>query len=177
MWEVDPAAWRRTIEVNLVGPFLVARAVLPAMIRRGRGRIINMSSGASIMRGGYTYFSAYGSSKAGLNRLTETLATEVASFGISVFAVHPGAVRTEMLQGNFNEELEKLVPGRAERLWAHNTPIERSASLCLFLASGAADGLSGAYLGVNDDVESLACRADEIRERDLYKMRINRLDP
>jgi NAD(P)-dependent dehydrogenase (short-subunit alcohol dehydrogenase family) len=175
MWEVDPEAWRRTIDVNLVGPFLTIRAVLPGMLRRGRGRIINVSSGAGIMPGGFTGFSAYGASKVGLNRITETLASEAKAFGISVFAVGPGVIRTDMLREVVSERLEKMAPGRAARMWATNDSFEPITSLCLQLASGAADNLSGRYLSVRDDLPDLISRADEIRARDLYTMRINKL--
>jgi NAD(P)-dependent dehydrogenase (short-subunit alcohol dehydrogenase family) len=175
LWEIDPEMWRRTIEVNLYGQFLVTRTVLPGMIERARGRIVNMSSAAGNAPGGYTYFSAYAASKAGLNRMTETLANEVKDYGISVFAIHPGGVHTDILRTNFDHELEKLVPGRAERMWATDTPVEKCVSLCLYLVSGEADALTGSYLTIDDDVAELSRRADEIRERDLYKTRVNRL--
>ena len=175
LWQIDPEMWRRTIEVNLFGQFLVTRTVMPGMIERRRGRIVNMSSAAGSAPGGYTYFSAYAASKAGLNRMTETLANEAKEYGISVFAIHPGGVHTDILKTNFDPELEKLVPGRAERMWATDTPVEKSVELCLFLVSGAADGLSGAYLTIDDDVAEVARRADEVQSQDLYRPRVNRL--
>jgi NAD(P)-dependent dehydrogenase (short-subunit alcohol dehydrogenase family) len=175
LWEIDPEMWRRTIEVNLFGQFLVTRTVLPGMIERRKGRIVNMSSAAGSTPGGYTYFSAYASSKSGLNRMTETLASEVKDYGITVFAIHPGGVHTDVLRTNFDPDLEKLVPGRAERMWATDTPVEKSVNLCLFLVSGDADWLSGGYLTVDDDVEDLLRRKDEVTQRDLYKMRVNKL--
>ena len=175
LWQIDPEMWRRTIEVNLFGQFLVTRTVLPGMIERRRGHIVNMSSAAGSAPGGYTYFSAYAASKAGLNRMTETLANEVKDYGISVFAIHPGGVHTDVLRTNFDPELEKLVPGRAARMWASDTPVEKSVALCRFLVLGAGDALSGSYVTVEDDIAELARRADEIRERDLYKMRVKRL--
>ena len=175
LWQIDPEMWRRTIEVNLYGQFLVTRTVLPGMIERQRGRIVNMSSLAGSSPGGYTYFSAYASSKAGLNRMTETLASEVKDYGIKVFAIHPGGVHTDILKTNFDPDLEKLVPGRAERMWSVDTPVERAVELCTFLVSGKADALSGAFLTVEDDMNELVRRIDEVVERDLYKTRVNRL--
>jgi len=175
LWEIDPEMWARTIEVNLIGQFFVTRTVLPGMIERRRGRIVNMSSAAGAAPGGYTYFSAYAASKAGLNRMTETLSNEVKEYGISVFAIHPGGVHTDILRTNFDPELEKLVPGRAERMWASDTPVEKSVNLCLNLVSGIADALTGSYLTIDDDVEELARRSDEVVQRDLYKLRVNKL--
>ena len=175
LWEIDPEMWRRTIEVNLYGQFLVTRTVLQGMVARRKGRIVNMSSAAAVVPGGYTYFSAYASAKAGLNRMTETLASELKDYGISVFAIHPGGVRTDILRTNLDPDLEKWVPGRAERMWATDTPVERSVNLCLQLVSGMADALTGAYLTIDDDVEELSRRSDEVLQRDLYKARVYKL--
>lgn len=175
LWEIDPEMWRRTIEVNLVGQFLVTRTVLPGMIERGRGHIVNMSSAAAVVPGGYTYFSAYASAKAGLNRMTETLASELRGMGVYVYAIHPGGVHTDILRTNFDPDLEKLVPGRADRMWSTDTPVEKSVVLCRQLVSGLADELTGCYLTIDDDIEDLARRAAEVRERDLYRLRINKI--
>ena len=175
LWEIDPEMWRRTIEVNLYGQFLVTRTVLPGMIARRRGHIVMVSSVAATVPGGYTYFSAYASAKAGLNRMTETLASELKEHGVSVFAIHPGGVHTDILRTNFDPDLEKLVPGRADRMWSSDTPVEKSVNLCLRLVSGDADALTGAFVTVDDDIEDLIRRSDEVVKRDLYKLRINKL--
>ena len=147
------------------------------MVERRQGCIINISSGASILAGGYTGFSAYGASKAALNRITETVATEAKELGISVFAIHPGVVHTDLLKMNFDPSVESLAPGRAARMWDVDDPPDKPAALCVFLASGAADALSGSYLSVNDDVQELARKVEEIKAKDLYKMRVKRLEP
>ena len=93
-WEVDPDAWWRCVEVNLRGPYLCARAVLPGMVARRAGRIVNIASvaaAAPIPDG-----TAYASSKAALVRLTDSLAAETAEYGVGVFAVDPGNVATGM---------------------------------------------------------------------------------
>ena len=92
--EVDAAAWARAIEVNLVGTFLCCRAVLPTMIARRRGRIVNMSGGGATAP--LARFSAYAASKAAVVRLTETLAEEVAGDGVQVNAIAPGAIDTSL---------------------------------------------------------------------------------
>lgn len=93
-WEVDPAQWRRLIDVNLIGPFLCTRAILPQMLDRGDGHIINVTSGAATKN--YVGWSAYGSSKAALDRLTGVLAQEVEGRNIVVCGVNPGVTDTGM---------------------------------------------------------------------------------
>jgi NAD(P)-dependent dehydrogenase (short-subunit alcohol dehydrogenase family) len=83
-WDVDPAAWWRTFEVNMRGAFLCARAVLPGMLTRQRGRIVNISSGAAVRW--YPALDAYCASKAALTQWTRCLARETQAHGIAVFA-------------------------------------------------------------------------------------------
>ena len=92
--EYDVEKWDYTIAVNLRGPFLMAKAVLPVMIRGGGGSIINVSS--SIGRGAYANFAAYAASKWGLEGLTQTLAAESASRKVRVNSVEPGYVATKL---------------------------------------------------------------------------------
>jgi NAD(P)-dependent dehydrogenase (short-subunit alcohol dehydrogenase family) len=86
--------WDYTIAVNLRGPFLVTRAVLPLMIKQKNGSIINVSS--SIGRGAYANFIAYATSKWGLEGFTQTLAAEVRSYNIRANSVEPGYVATKL---------------------------------------------------------------------------------
>ena len=95
-WETDPDDWWRCLEVNLRGPMLCARAVLPGMIARGGGRIVNVASGAGTFA--IPYLGAYVTSKTALIRFTEILALETAPHGIKVFAIEPGTVRTSMAE-------------------------------------------------------------------------------
>jgi NAD(P)-dependent dehydrogenase (short-subunit alcohol dehydrogenase family) len=94
MIELDVKKWDYTMAVNLRGPFLVTRAVLPIMIKQKSGSIINVSS--SIGRGAYANFLAYGTSKWGLEGFTQTLAAEARSANIRVNSVEPGYVATKM---------------------------------------------------------------------------------
>lgn len=91
----DPAAWRRTVETNLLGTLHCARAVLPSMIERKYGRIVNLSGGGAASA--RPFFGAYAASKAGVVRLTETLAHELQGVDVRVNAVAPGALNTRML--------------------------------------------------------------------------------
>lgn len=92
--ELEVRKWDYTIAVNLRGPFLVTRAVLPIMIRRKSGSIINVSS--SIGRSAYANFAAYAASKWGLEGLTQTVAAEVGARNIRVNSVEPGYVATKL---------------------------------------------------------------------------------
>jgi NAD(P)-dependent dehydrogenase (short-subunit alcohol dehydrogenase family) len=173
LWESDPEEWWRCVEVNLRGPFLAIRAVLPAMMERGQGRIINISSrSAGIPSPGR---SEYAASKAALVRMTDTLAEEVKDYGVKVFAVHPGRVPTEASQ--------RFLASPAGQAWSETAgavlkqleaPPERCADLCVLLASGRADGLNGRFLSIFDDVEDIARKAEDVQRDDTYALRLRK---
>jgi 3-oxoacyl-[acyl-carrier protein] reductase len=111
--DVDADSFDRTLAINLRAPFLLAREALAGMRQRGYGRILFMSSVAAL-RGGIIG-PDYAASKAGLHGLTHFLASRVASDGITVNALAPGLVETEMLPGD-PQELGQAVPvGRVGR--------------------------------------------------------------
>ena len=95
-WELTPDIWRRTIEVNLVAPYLTCHAIVPAMIKQGYGRIVNVASVAG--KEGNPNASHYSASKAGLIALTKSLGKELATKGILVNAVAPAAAKTAMFE-------------------------------------------------------------------------------
>jgi NAD(P)-dependent dehydrogenase (short-subunit alcohol dehydrogenase family) len=113
-WELEPAVWRRVIEVNLVAPYLTCRAVVPQMLRQGYGRIVNIASIAG--KEGNPNASHYSASKAGLIGLTKSLGKELASKGILVNAVTPAAAKTAifdtMTQQHIDFMLSKIPMGR-----------------------------------------------------------------
>ena len=111
VWEVDADAWWRDIEVSLRGSFLCARAVLPGMLARRRGRIINMGSGIGLRPSAFS--SAYSCAKAALLRLTDSIAAATRGHGVSVFAVSPGNVQTAMM-----DYLTDSEAGRRSAWWA-----------------------------------------------------------
>jgi NAD(P)-dependent dehydrogenase (short-subunit alcohol dehydrogenase family) len=159
-WEVEPADWWRVFEVNVLGVFLCARAVVPGMLERGRGRIVVTGSGAGYLPGASN--TAYTSSKAAANRFAETLAKALEHTPVRVFLLSPGLVRTEMTHGDFDDDAP----------W---TPPELAPELVHVLASGRADALAGRYLHAeHDDVEDLVLRVDEIHEQDLNAIRLRR---
>src|SRR5579859_1428186 len=152
---VDPDLWWREVEVNLRGPFLSARAVLPGMLARKQGRIINVVSGAGLWP--IPYIISYVASKAALVRLTDCLAAEVKADSVAVFAINPGAVRTDMTERGLNSaEGKKWAPWLGEMFAAgQDVPPECAAELVTFLASGQANSLSGCYISVEDDVPDM----------------------
>ncbi len=143
-------AWRRTLEVNATGVFLVTKAVLPAMIQGQRGgRIVNMSSLAAIRP--RPYMAAYAASKAAVAALTQSLAQEVAQFGVTVNAVLPGDIDTGMKQWGYQLEaqvmqrsVEEVVAAGVARIPAGRlgTP-EDVAGLVAYLASDEASFITG----------------------------------
>jgi NAD(P)-dependent dehydrogenase (short-subunit alcohol dehydrogenase family) len=168
-WETDPEAWWRCQEVNLRGPMLCCRAVLPGMIGRHSGRIVNVASGAGCRS--YPDMSAYVASKTALIRFSEQLALELDGLGVSVFPIRPGVVRTAMV-----EEARHRVPIIQKLLddGADVSP-DKVASLVLTLASGRADLLSGRLFSVHEDVDAIVSQAEAVRARELYLLRIQKL--
>ena len=120
--ELSAEEWKRTLDVNLTGPFLCTQAVLPCMMARRSGRIINISSVAGLKP--LANQSAYCASKYGLNGLTKVLAMELREYGIGVHAVCPGGVDTRLAQ--------EAMPERDKSDWM--TP-EDIAHACLYLAT------------------------------------------
>jgi NAD(P)-dependent dehydrogenase (short-subunit alcohol dehydrogenase family) len=171
IWEVDPDEWWRTWEVNVRGVMLCARAVLPSMVARRRGRIVNLSSGT--VMGPIRAFSAYPVSKTAVTRLTEHLALECREHGISVFAITPGLVYSAMSRPLWESpDGQRWTAQYEEVLAERHVPPELAAERCLALATGQADVLSGCYIQLADDLNELIQRADAIAAESLYTLRI-----
>ena len=166
----DVSHWVQTIQLNVIGVFLCCRAVLPTMLARNSGKIVNMSGvgGRSL--------SAYGASKSALVDITETLYQELQGKNIQVNAMSPGSIHTAMWEETHaaaialgDEELaewgERVVTGRGASM-------ERAAELAVFLASDQAGSMSGRLIqAVTDDFEGLTPRVPEIMESDVYLRR------
>jgi NAD(P)-dependent dehydrogenase (short-subunit alcohol dehydrogenase family) len=171
LWEVDPNDWRRCLEVNVDGTFLCTRAVLTSMVSRGHGRIINLSS--DLGNRPFPHLSAYGIANAGLTLFTETLAEETRAHGISVFAISPGLVSTDLWTGLAQEaDGQKWMSEFLRGAEAHAQSPEQAADLCVDLASGMADGLSGRLINVKDDLKELIRDAEQIRGTDRLVLRM-----
>src|SRR5258708_6093259 len=169
------ADWSRAIDVNLHGPALCTHQALPGMIARRRGPLVNIASG-----GGATmlpYFSAYITSKTALIRFTECLAVEVAEFGIAVFAMGPGTVRTAMSEHSlYSPEGKQWLPWFRDIFdEGRDLPAERPAALLRDLTSGRADALSGRFIVPSDGLDRLIGAATEIEKAKLYSLQVQRL--
>ena len=179
LWEVDAEAWWATLDVNLRGVLLCTQLVLRTMVKRNRGRIINMTSQAGTHR--WPLVSGYSVSKAAVTKLTENLAHETRRHGIGVFSVHPG-----LLPIGMSETVAATTPTTAYdaqiQCWTmteldegRGAEPDDAIALILRVAAGDADGLSGRHLSVHDDLDALLARLPEIRDHDLYVMRPERL--
>jgi 3-oxoacyl-[acyl-carrier protein] reductase len=95
-WELPVEEWRRVVEINLIAPYLICRAVLPGMVARGYGRVVNIASVAG--KEGNPNASHYSASKAGLIGLTKSLGKELAGKGVLVNCITPAAAKTELFE-------------------------------------------------------------------------------
>ena len=143
-WELDPKAWRRVIEVNLVAPYLTSRSIVPLMRERGYGRIVNVASVAG--KEGNPNASHYSASKAGLIGLTKSLAKELATQGILVNCVTPAVAKTDlfaqMTQQHIDYMLAKIPMNRFVE------PHEIAATVC-WLASEECSFATGAVFDIS----------------------------
>src|SRR5262249_741183 len=172
-WNVDAGDWWRTFEINVRGAFLYARAVLPGMLARRRGRLVNISSGAAFNR--FPQMAVYCASKAALTQWTHCLARETQGQGVVVLAFAPGFVRTpatEYLTGSPEVAKETGDFFRAFLDERRDTPIARSTHMLLFLVSARADALSGRFIHATDAEEALVRRTDEIRQENLHVLTV-----
>lgn len=159
-WQADPADWWRAVEVSLRGAFLLDHAVLPGMVERGRGRVLHVSSGVG-MRPEPSY-SGYAAGKAGLSRLTDSLAVALRDRGVVVLEASPGLVRTAMTEGMW-EGLDESAYGS----------VEPFTDLVLAFAAGRLDRLHGRFLHAQrDELGALRAWAGWIDERDARTLRL-----
>jgi 5-hydroxydodecatetraenal polyketide synthase CpkA len=166
-WELDEAAWWQTMETNLRGTMRCCRAVLPTMIARGGGRIVNIASNAGRTR--WPLLSAYSVSKGAVIKLSENLAQELARHGVAVFAYHPGLLNTGLTTraaGAKGDQPPLPAPAaawvRRQLLAGAQTPLSTAAATLLHLLDGAADRLSGRYLTADEDIPALVRAAIEL---------------
>lgn len=144
--ETDLALWNTVMAVNATGTYLVTKAFLPGMIDQGHGRIVNMSS-VSAQRGGGVFGKVpYSAAKAAILGFTKALARELGDSGVTVNAVAPGAVDTNIRVGSTDEQEAAIV--RDIPLGRTATP-EEIAGVVLFLSSDAASYLQGSTIDIN----------------------------
>jgi NAD(P)-dependent dehydrogenase (short-subunit alcohol dehydrogenase family) len=154
----DPAAWIETIMVNAVGPYLTCRAFVGGMIDRGWGRIVNVSSAASLHEPG-SLNSAYSTSKTALNRFTRHLAAELAGTGVTANVIHPGDVKTDMWAYIVaaSEPLGTIADSFLQwGKWVEQTggdDPEKAADLVIDLMSDEAATVNGQFLWIKDGLQ------------------------
>jgi NAD(P)-dependent dehydrogenase (short-subunit alcohol dehydrogenase family) len=171
--DIDAKEWFEAVRINLYGTLLCIKAVLPVMMRKRSGKILNFSGGGAVSP--RPRFSAYGTSKAGVVRLTETLAGELKEYNIGIHAIAPGAVNTKMLElvlaaGEVagKEEMAKALKQKREG----GVPPPKVAELAVFLASEESDGLSGRLISLPwDNWVGIPQHLPEIMSSDVFAMR------
>jgi NAD(P)-dependent dehydrogenase (short-subunit alcohol dehydrogenase family) len=174
IWEVDPDAWWRDIEVNVRGTFNCCRAAIPAMMARRRGRIINMTGGGTAVS--FPNGSGYATSKAGLLRFTECVSDTLDGSGVVVFAMDPGLVRAAMTEHQLTSDAGRSYLPDIPRLFQTgiNVPATLAARLTVEIGSGRFDKLAGRMLmAARGDLDLDDAAIDEILAADLRSLRVN----
>jgi NAD(P)-dependent dehydrogenase (short-subunit alcohol dehydrogenase family) len=170
---LDIEQWVRAIEINFLGSVHLARAVLPLMKQRGRGKLIFFSGGGAAY--GRAYFTSYSSSKAALVRFTESLAQELQTANIQVNAVAPGPVESRMweeMRSAGNSGGPKLVEELSRMRKTGGVSPDLAAGLTVFLASDRSDRITGRLLSaVWDDWEHLDGKIEKIASSDAWTLR------
>jgi NAD(P)-dependent dehydrogenase (short-subunit alcohol dehydrogenase family) len=178
-WQADPEDWWRDVEVNVRGVWLACRSFLPGMIKRGRGRVVNMVGGGTAAP--FPFVSAYATSKAAVMRLTENLALELDHQRAAprVFALSPGFVRTAMTEQFADTEAGRRWMGFMVQRFetGEDVPPDLAAEVAVTIATGSLDALHGRYLRADGDVDSLEALAREAAESPDDGWRRMRLQP
>jgi 3-hydroxybutyrate dehydrogenase len=153
--EMTDLVWDDVLQVNLTGAYNCCKTFVPAMMQAGWGRVINIAS--TMAKVAYSHVSAYAASKHGLLGLTRSLALETAKLGVTVNAICPGYVDTELTRENARRMAEKTGKNVDDilRLFAESSPQKRLiapeevAALALLLASAKSGGITGQAINVD----------------------------
>lgn len=175
IWECDPDVWWQDVEINLRGSFHTARALAPAMLARGKGRIVNFVGGGT--GNSFPNGSGYASSKAALMRFTECLNDTTREGGVLAFAVDPGLVRTTMTEMQLlSDDGKKHLPA-IKQLFADgiDLPPACAAALIVDIAAGRFDPLAGRLLRGADDRDLLEKEMRDLVSADGRALRFSRL--
>ncbi|MBV8173182.1 MAG: SDR family oxidoreductase, partial [Verrucomicrobia bacterium] len=173
IWECDPDVWWQDVEINLRGTFHTCRVVAPAMLARGKGRIVNLVGGGT--GNSFPNGSGYASSKAAIMRFTECLNDTTGTGSVLVFAVDPGLVRTSMTELQLFSEAGRTYLPNIQQLFDSgvNIPPSRAAALIADIAAGRFDRLAGRLLRAVDDRELLEQEMNDIVARDGRALRFS----
>ena len=170
LWKLDPNRWANVISVHVLGTYYGCRAVIPGMLERGQGRIVNMSGV------GGPNDTSYDAAKTAIVNMTENLSVELAGTGVTVNAISPGSIHTRMweevrdmaLAAGDMEMYEKGVQVTS----GGGASIERAAQLAVLLGSDACGGLSGRLIrAALDTFEDIPGRVEEIMSSDALLLR------
>lgn len=171
---VDPTAFMRAVEINLLSSLLLSQAALPHLKRAARGKVIQLSGGGATNP--LPNLSAYAASKAAVVRFVETLAEETRAHGIDVNALAPGLLDTRMLDEMLGAGPQSIGADMHRRLTQEKqsgaTPLAKGAKLAVFLGSSLSDGITGKLISAAWDPWS---RFPELRAEldgsDIYTLR------
>jgi 3-oxoacyl-[acyl-carrier protein] reductase len=174
VWETDFAAFEATMRVDFLVPVALMRAVLPGMLARGAGWIVNISGGGATAP--RPMFTAYGAAKTALVRVAETLAAETAGKGVRVNSVAPGAFASGMTKAII---AEGQAAGESERQSAEriltsrdDTAAQQTAKLVAYLVAGPGRDVTGKLISTLwDPWTKLHQHWDDIRGNDVYTLR------
>jgi len=153
-WEVDPEAWWECIESIVRGAFNCTQAVVPGMLSRGGGRVVDVAS----VTGTTAWPLVTGTSlaKTALIRRVESLAAAGGQQGLKAFALHPGVVRTELLLSyRSHPDMAAFIDNAPEEVFS---PPEVAARVVARIAAGELDGLSGRFVDATADLDALVAR-------------------
>ncbi len=144
LWELAPEVWRRVIDVNLTGPYLTCRAIVPHMAAAGYGRIVNIASIAG--KEGNPNASHYSASKAGLIALTKSLGKELATTGVLVNCITPAAAKTEMFAQMKQQHIEYMLSKIPMNRFV---AVDEIAAMVAWLASSDCSFSTGAVFDIS----------------------------
>lgn len=172
--DVDWEEWTRSVEINLYGPILMCRALLPHFKANKAGKIINMSGGGATAP--LPRLSAYAAAKAALVRLTETMAHETLGLGIDVNAIAPGALNTRLLDEIISAGPDRVGKDFYERSLKQKedggASMSKAAELCVYLGADESDGITGKLISaVWDPWKDLARHLNKLKSSEIYTLR------
>ena len=175
LWKLDPERWANVISVHVLGTFYGCRAVIPGMLERGLGRIVNMAGV------GGPNDTSYDAAKTAIVNMTENLSVELAGTGITVNAISPGSIHTRMWEEVRDMALAagemELYEKGVEVTSGGGASIERAAELAVLLGSDDCGGLSGRLIrAALDTFEDIPARVEEIMSSDALLLRRVDLD-